>query len=209
MWRVGHISGPPNFPLRERCSWANRFDDAPRRFRTLYCSRERATALRETLADFRPNTKALAEFRALAAASGGDQSFPPPQVPIGWRRKRLLAPARVEFVASGDLVDLNDPRVRADLERTHAGLLHRHGMDHLDISQIRSRDRDVTQELARALFDLGAAGVAYGSNLDDLPCYALFEDRARLISDGDPELIHLSLPEFMRICLEFGLAAPT
>ena len=209
MWRVGHISDPLNFPPRERCSWANRFDDSRRQFRTLYCSREKATALRETLADFRPNTKALAEFRDLAATDSGDSVFPRPRVPIGWRRKRLLAPALVEYIAGGDLVDLNDLRVRADLERIHAGLLHRHGMDHLDISQIRSRDRDVTQEVARALFDLGAAGVAYGSNLDDLPCYALFEDRARLIPDGDPELLDPAHAEFMRICLEFGLASST
>ena len=207
MWRVGHISGPLDFPPRERCSWANRFDDSRRRFRTLYCSQERTTALRETLADFRPNTKALAEFRALATTPGDDPVFPPTRVPVGWRRKRLLAPAQVEYIAGGDLVDLNDPKVRTDLERTHAGLLHRHGMEHLDISQIRSRDRDVTQALARALFDLGAAGVAYGSNLDDLPCYALFEDRARLIPDGDPEVLNPAHSDFMRICLEFGLAS--
>jgi RES domain len=95
------------------------------------------------------------------------------------------------------------------LEWMHANLLLRHGMDHLDVSQIRSRDRDVTQVLARALFDLGAAGVAYGSNLDDLPCYALFEDRARLIPDGEPEILNPAHSEFMRICLEFGLASPT
>jgi hypothetical protein len=206
---VGHISGPLNLPPRERCSWANRFDDSGRRFRTLYCSRERVTALRETLADFRPNTKALAEFRALAATSGDDPDFPPSRVPVGWRRMRLLAPAQVEYIAGGDLVDLNDPKVRTNLERTHAALLHRHGMEHLDISQIRSRDRDVTQALARALFDLGAAGVAYGSNLDDLPCYALFEDRASLIPDGDPEILDPAHSEFMRICREFGLASPT
>jgi len=206
---VGHISGPLNFPPRERCSWANRFDDSRRQFRTLYCSREKVTALRETLADFRPNTKALAEFSTLAATQSGDPVFPRPRVPVGWRRKRLLAPALVEYIAGGDLVDLNDLRVRADLERIHAGLLHRHGMDHLDISQIRSRDRDVTQEVARALFDAGAAGVAYGSNLDDLPCYALFEDRARLIPDGDPELLDPAHAGFMRICLEFGLASST
>ncbi len=81
-------------------------------------------------------------------------------------------------------------------------------MDHLDISQIRSRDRRVTQELASTLFDRGAAGVVYGSNLDDLPCYALFESRAFLISDGDPELLTPALPDFVRICLEFGLESP-
>jgi hypothetical protein len=128
-------------------------------------------------------------------------------VPPGWRRKRCLAPARVEYLAGGELIDLNDSRVRAELEREHAALLHRHGMDHLDISQIRSRDREVSQELAGALFDLGAAGVAYGSNLDDLPCYALFENRAHLVRDGDPEFLNSSLAEFVRICLEFGLAS--
>jgi hypothetical protein len=208
VWRLGHISGPLEFPPRDRCSWANRFDDSRRRFRTLYCSRERATALRETLADFRLNTKAVAEFRALASTLGGDPDLPRARVPAGWRTKRLLAPARIEYLAGGELIDLNDPRVRAELERQHASLLHRHGMDHLDISQIRSRDRRVTQELAFSLFDRGAVGVAYGSNLDDLPCYALFESRALLVADGDPELLTPALPDFVRICLEFGLEYP-
>ena len=59
-------------------------------------------------------------------------------------------------------------------------------MDHLDISQVRSRDRIVTQAMSRALYERRYAGVRFGSNLDDRPCYALFEGRAELRRDGDP-----------------------
>jgi len=202
VWRVGLISGPLEFPPWNRCSWANRFDDPARRFRTLYCARERRTALRETLADFRPNTKVLAELRRLRLDS--DELRPAP-VPLDWRDKRLLAPARIHF-RSGELVDLDDSSVRGELEREHADLLERHAMDHLDIAQIRSRDREVTQRIARALYDRGAAGIAFGSNLNDLPCFALFEARCQLNPDGEPEPLTASFPDLLAVCQEFGLA---
>jgi hypothetical protein len=202
VWRVGHISGPLELPPWDHCSWANRFDDLDRQFRTLYCARARRTALRETLADFRPNTKALAELRLVLA--GGEEP-PLAEVPRVWRNRRRLAPARMRFL-SGELVGLDDPVVRAELEREHADLLALHGMDHLDISQIRSRDRAVTQRIAQSLFNRGAAGIAFGSNLDDLRCYALFEARCQLIPDGEPEVLTASHPDLLAVCKEFGLA---
>lgn len=58
-------------------------------------------------------------------------------------------------------------------------------MEHLDISEVRSRDRIVTQTLGRFVFERDAAGVLYRSNLDDLPRVALFEQRAALTADGE------------------------
>jgi len=45
-----------------------------------------------------------------------------------------------------------------------------------------------------------------GSSRDDLPCYALFEERSSLIPDGEPEALDFSLADFGRVCREFGLA---
>jgi hypothetical protein len=41
-------------------------------------------------------------------------------------------------------------------------------MDHLDISQIRSKARPITQEVTRFVAARGAAGIIFGYNLDDL-----------------------------------------
>jgi hypothetical protein len=54
----------------------------------------------------------------------------------------------------------------------------------LDLTDISSRNRALTQALARALYDDGAAGVRYPSNIEGWPCVALLEGRARLEPSG-------------------------
>jgi hypothetical protein len=160
--------------------------------------------LREVLADLRPNTEMLAELEelfgqdaALSEAAGA--------VTEQWRTQRVLAPA--SLVLDGALVDVDDPKVRAALERTHAALLARHGMAHLDISEVRSRTRAVTQRIGRALYEDGAAGVRFGSNLDDRPCIAVFEARGRLVAVvGEPPLeLTTDLAILVEVCAEYGL----
>lgn len=201
VWRVGHVSAPLDFPPREVLSWKNRFDDPDRVFRTLYCAETRQTALREVLADFRPNTKARAEYRDLFG-----EELAPPRIKEVWLQERVLARGEIRVLHNG-LVDIDDPGLRREFEQTHAGLLARHGMDHLDISQIRSKDRPVTQALTRFLADRGTAGIVYGSNLDDLPCVALFEGRALLVPapGPDPEPLTASHPDLLAVCEELGL----
>ena len=87
------------------------------------------------------------------------------------------SPPRPSLSSSGALVDLDDIPSRERLARQHARLLAAHGMQHLDISEVRSRSRPVTQAISRSLYDEGAAGVRFRSNLDDQPCTALFEGR--------------------------------
>ena len=95
--------------------------------------------------------------------------------------------------------------LRAELERELAELLAAHDMDHLDIAQVRSRDRIVTQTVSRALFERDYAGVRFGSNLDDQPCYALFEGRAELEPNGEPVELEPELAVLQQVCDEFGL----
>ena len=81
-------------------------------------------------------------------------------------------------------------------------------MDHLDISEVRGRRRAVTQALSRWLFERGA-GIAYRSNLDDLPCLALFEGRAFLTPEGESEHLTNLPPELIQVIEELGLRLAT
>jgi hypothetical protein len=163
------------FPPWELLSWKNRLDHPDRAFRTLYCAEHPRTAFREVLADFRPNSKARAEYRELFGTD-----LPAHRITPAWRESKVLAQGTLELLRGG-LVDLDHSTLRLEFARAHADRLARHGMDHLDIAQIRGKDRPLTQAVTRFVAERGAAGILYGSNLDDQPCAALFEGRARLV----------------------------
>jgi RES domain len=201
VWRVGFAADPLAFTPSEHCSWTHRFDDPERRYRTLYCAEDRITCLRETLATFRPDAKAVTEYRRLF----GKLPDAVGSVPRGWLERHALAPGRIE-IREGELASVDDPTLRRQFERQHADLLVAHGMQHLDISEVRSRDRIVTRTLSRFVFERGAAGILYRSNLDDLPCVALFERRAALTADGEAEALADLPDELLRVSEEFGLA---
>lgn len=121
-----------------------------------------------------------------------------------WREKNALVEATVR--AEGELVDLEDAAVRRELERMHAALLAEHGMDHLDVSQLRSKDRIVTQTISRGLYEKGFAGIRFRSNLDDRECFALFEGRASLEPTGrEPEPLTGDAPELLQVASDYGL----
>jgi len=125
-------------------------------------------------------------------------------VPREWLVQHALAPGRIDL-DEGEFLSADDVTLRRRFEREHADLLVDHGMDHLDVSEVRSRDRIVTQTFGRFLYDLGAAGILYRSNLDDLPCLALFEGRALLTLDGELEALADLPPALLQVCDEFGL----
>jgi hypothetical protein len=157
------------------------------------------------LADLRPDTTMLAEFQELF---GRDAGLLAAAGTIGaeFRRERVLAPADL-VLDDGDLVDVDAPATRARLEREHAPLLAEHGMRHLDVSEVRSRTRVVTQRVGRTLYEAGAAAVKFGSNLDDRPCYAVFEARGHLAPrGGEPPLeLDAGLEALATVCAEYGL----
>jgi hypothetical protein len=106
-----------------------------------------------------------------------------------------------------EFVDLEDLAVRRQLEEKHAALLEAHGMRHLDISQLRSDQRIVTQTIALDLRTEGKPGISYKSNLDGEVCVAVFEGRAqiarygphRTIAADDPDLLAAVGPWDLRI----------
>jgi len=121
-----------------------------------------------------------------------------------WRVRNALVEAVI--VADGEFVDLDDVDVRTELETRHAHLLAGHGMPHIDIGQVRSKTRVVTQTIARSLYDDGFAGVRFRSNLDDRECFALFEGHATLDpTSRDPDLLTDDLPELLQAASDFEL----
>ena len=153
------------------------------------------------LADLRPNATALAEF---AHFFGDAASIPAGEISRAWRRRHALAPASIAL-HGGALVDLDDIPSRERLARQHARLLAAHHMQHLDVSEVRSRSRPVTQAISRSLYDEGASGVRFRSNLDDQPCTALFEGRGRLEPAGAPIPLIRDVPELLQVCVEYSL----
>jgi hypothetical protein len=65
--------------------------------------------------------------------------------------------------------------------------------------------RIITQKISRLLFDEGAAGIVYRSNLDDGRCVALFETRAHLEAVGTAKPLVHAIPELLQVCDEFNL----
>lgn len=204
LWRVGHRLHPLGFTPHELCEWSQRFDDAKRRFRTVYCAEQPATSLREVLADFRPN---LAEIQAFLDIFGPDASAELIAQPVTarWREQHVLAPADARLDVP--LIDLTDIQVRRELEDRHRGLLVEHGLEHLDLHEITTRRRAITQAIATDLYDrLGAGAVRLPSRLDGNPCLAVFEGHGELSAAGPPIALVDPAPDvLLEVCAEWGL----
>lgn len=182
LWRVGYHASPLDFAPWHLYGFSHRFDDIEHRFRTLYLAESELTCLREVLADFRPNLAArhrhVERYGPAAAAD-----FAVPAVTAKWRQENVLARAILEL--DGPVVDLTKARTRQQIERRHAALLVSHGLKHLDLHEITTRRRIVTQTIAGDLFDTGVAAVRFPSSLDGNPCVALFEGRGDAHPAGD------------------------
>jgi hypothetical protein len=70
------------------CWWAHRFDDPDHRFRSVYFAELPETALREVLADYRPNAAAVARYVDIFGPdAAGD--VPGQSVTAAWRAHTL------------------------------------------------------------------------------------------------------------------------
>jgi hypothetical protein len=202
-WRVGYFTAPVDFAPLARYEFNHRFDDVKRRFRSIYCAETAATALRELLCDYRPNAEAI---RLHVERYGPDavEDIPSQPVTASWRRQNVLQ--RVRMQLGGSLVDLIDVATRQTVETAHAGLLAAYGLDHLDMAQVMTKDRVVTQTIASRLYDEGAAAIRFASRLDGAPCIAVLEGRGRL--EGVDAAIPLSDPPpqaLVDVCGTWGL----
>jgi hypothetical protein len=193
--------------LPERvCSWEHRFDDPKHEYRTLYCAESVLTAIREVLADLRPNAVARADFAQWQLAQGisREELFEPARrVTRRWREEHVLVAVDVE--RDGPIADIDDVTLREELERAHFDLLREHGMDYLNISEIRSKNRVVTQTISRDLFQRGVAGLVFRSNLDDGRCLVAFEGRSELNATAEAVPLTQNVPELAAVVMEYGL----
>jgi RES domain len=203
-WRVAYHSDPTGFVPKELCAWNHRFDDPGRRFRTIYVAELDETAIREVLADLRPNAAAIARYVKKFGPDAA-KDVPAQAVTESWRRQHVLA--KVRTALSAPLIDLCDADVRYEVEREHTTLLNAHGMDHLDLSEITAKRRPVTQTIAAYAYDhLAAAGVRFPSSLDGNVCVALFEGRGALEINGDPVALIDPAPRALRkVCTGWHL----
>ena len=191
LWRVGHAGDPLGFAPVELYEFSHRFDDLHRRFRTLHFAEEPETALREVLADFRPNLAARQRHLERYGPAGADD-FGSEPVTQEWCIENVLAPVRLHSRA---LIDLTDLPTRRRIEERHAELLLEHGLEHLDLHEITTARRPVTQTIAAQLFDRGAAAVRFPSRIDGGACVALFENRGDAVLSGEPVLLTDPLPD--------------
>lgn len=184
LWRVAHHTNPLGFAPHDRYSGGHRFDDVHRRYRALYCATTPETALREVLADLRPNAHVIAKHLqryGTAAAS----SVPQAAITEKWRQDNVLIACTMTY--EGRLLDLTDPNDRREIELRHAELLATHGMSHLDMHEITTRRRIVTQTIGTDAHDnLEVAAIRFASSRDGHPCIALFENRAQLQQAAPP-----------------------
>ncbi len=188
-WRVGYHGDPLGFVPSEICEWSHRFDDLRRRFRTVYVAELAETCLREVLADFRPNLGAIRRFQQEMGAEAAQELAVQPITPA-WRRENVLAPVRLQL--DGGICDLTDVTQRQGVEERHVDLLLEHDMRHLDLHEITTNRRVVTQTVAADIYDDGAAAIRFPSCLDGNPCVAIFEGRGALELAG--EILSLTDP---------------
>lgn len=182
--------------------WNHRFDDPHRRYRTIYSAKKSATCLREVLADLRPNLKARQEFNRLFPGQTELQPIPNIQT---WRKVHVLAEA--DIISDKRLfIHVENLNVRHYLENKLLDLLKHYGIEHLNISEIRSKNRDLTRAISREIYEhWDSAGIEFRSNLDNEPCYASFEGRSRLKQIGRHTSLADDIPVLMKICREYGL----
>jgi hypothetical protein len=176
-WRVGYHGDPLGFVPSEICEWSHRFDDLRRRFRTVYVAELAETCLREVLADFRPKLSAIRRFQQEMGAEAAQELAAQP-ITAAWRREHVLAPVSLRL--DGPIYDLTDVPQRQRIEERHVDLLVKHDMRHLDLHEITTDRRVVTQAIAGDIYDDGASAIRFPSRLDGNPCIAVLEGRCAL-----------------------------
>jgi hypothetical protein len=104
-------------------------------------------------------------------------------ITAAWRRENVLAPVRLRL--DGGICDLTDVSQRQKIEERHVDLLLEHDMRHLDLHEITTSRRVVTQTVAAGIYDDGAAAIRFPSCLDGNPCVAIFEGHGALELAGE------------------------
>lgn len=152
-------------------------------FRTPYASTHRAGAFGETITSLRPSIDLLARLQEIDDDKLLDADLFRGRVPDDWRRPRSVGSLTLDRKLR--FVDVDAPRTLARLRIDLAPTVRRLGLDDVDVGAIMGRSRQLTQEVARYVYErVDAAGVPpysgirYVSRLKlEWECWALFVDR--------------------------------
>jgi RES domain-containing protein len=197
--RLGYYADPLGFKPAELYAWNNRFDDELREFRTLYAATDRLTCVYELAQDLVPDAAAITEFQQLFP-----QADPPAaEIPRDWWERLVFQCAALTIDTY--LIDLTDPEERHHIEVRHADVLAEHHIAHLDLGAISSSNRRFTQSLARRMYDQGASGVVFPSNVGPGSCVCLFEGRGQFDPEDEPEALHPDTAELVEAATAWGL----
>jgi hypothetical protein len=200
LWRVGHKDDPAGLIPRERTTWQNRWDDPEREFRTSYAAETTGTALAEVFQHYRPTVQAQTTRGQLYPSEylyPSEDLFPGREHlaallgPSKWAWRALV---EVEVDTEGRILDL----IKCDrgwFEREITDVLQSMGIERVTTHVLTDPDRGTTQQLARAAYDKGIAGIRYPSNAGEVPCLALFEGRGSLKPVGSPQPLTPEVPE--------------
>ena len=198
--RIGYLPDPLAWPPLQYVG-SGRFDDPMRRFRTLYAAEQRLGCFVESLARYRPSPRVLAELRNVTGAP--DHTLLP-VVPSDWWVRRCVG--RFHLDPGQKWLDLRVLGSREALRVELADTLLRLDLPDLDVSSVRSLNRDLTRAIARWAYEHSYNGVAYTSRFDDgLDCWALFEG-ASLRPAGPPEVILPDDPDLRETLRLFNLS---
>lgn len=172
-YRIGRYPDPLALPPFEAIGH-NRFDDPRGEFRVLYAAEQRLACFVETLAPFRPDIELLTQLLQMPP---GDRRNDVPEaglIPAEWRETRRSGSFRL---APGQRwLDLRLLETREALRQRLAATLQRLGYRDFDMSDILSRDRRLTQAIARWASEEDYQGIVYTSRFDPaLDCWAIFE----------------------------------
>jgi hypothetical protein len=209
LYRIGWQPDPLAWP-DWRYVGRNRFDDPENRIRVLYLAEQRVTCFAEMLAKHYLRDPKLEA--ALGAMPPAEPGTPVPRITSGTIAPgffdRPMGALRLEpdqrwldLRPMANRVALYDLLIE-DLDR------HGHGEAQLDLSDVTSRDRTLTQRISRWAIDNSYQGIAFTSRLaGEFDCWALFEGAA-FIPDPMPPQISREDPDLQRIVGIFDLTMP-
>ena len=213
MYRVGRgndaFTPPPWEKAFEDGTFNNRYDD-PRaerglpeehRFRVLYCATRRAGAYGETIAPYRKNPSLRVKLEEIADDEPLDRELEGGILPKEFRTSRVIGTTQLHERSL--FANVADGRTMTVLRREMWTWVERLGLPDFDLSAATSKQRRLTQETARYVYELADeghtvfSGIRYPSRLhEDWELWAIFHDRmehspeepAGVIAEDDPEL---------------------
>jgi RES domain len=211
VWRIGRGNDPLAIRLPEPDTLAttttgNRFDSPEAAYGVLYFATDLRGCCGETLSRFRPSPAAelvKEEWRERHFMEVGGVSQE-------WRQRRTAV--RVQVVdPNWRFLDVETSATVQHLRRVLALGLSALGLDDLDISDVRGRDRRITRLISSWAFhatdDEGAVrfgGIRYKSRLDsDWECWAVFHDVELIAVETRPLL--KATPELQEVARLYGL----